>query len=243
MPRTWQAPGWYGKLPVLGDFARRRLPPEFIEPWDDWLQQGLQSSRAALGEAWLAHYLSAPVWRFVLLPGVIGPGAWAGVLMPSVDRVGRYFPLTLCTSLNEDMPLGPSLTGLDGWLAGLEDCALLALDAERGLELMEAALQDLPACPAVAAADPAEPDCRTEVFNQMTTAMTTSPTWQTGTGAGFLDGLGARFLPRALAGNSLWWHCGPEASCLGWVQPGLPPPSRFAELLSSGPSRQAAATA
>ena len=30
-----------------------------------------------------------PIWRFVLLPGLIGSNGWAGVLMPSVDRVGR----------------------------------------------------------------------------------------------------------------------------------------------------------
>ena len=29
--------GWYGKLPASGDFATRRLPPSFIEPWDAWL--------------------------------------------------------------------------------------------------------------------------------------------------------------------------------------------------------------
>jgi hypothetical protein len=29
------------------------------------------------------------------LPGLIGSNGWAGVLMPSVDRVGRQFPLTL----------------------------------------------------------------------------------------------------------------------------------------------------
>lgn len=222
MPHIRQAPGWYGKLPQLGDFARRRLPPEFIEPWDAWLQQGLQSSRAALGEIWLACYLAAPIWRFVLLPGVIGPGAWAGVLMPSVDRVGRYFPLTLCTGLHEAAPLVPSLTALDSWLADLEACALLALDAERGLDRMEVALQDLPACPGAIDPDPAAPNSAA---------------------TGFLDGLGARVLPQALAGNGFWWRCDADASCSGFVQPGLPPPSRFAELLSGRPSQQAVAVA
>lgn len=221
MQQIRQAPGWYGKLPQLGDFARRRLPTEFIEPWDAWLQQGLQSSRAALGEAWLESYLGAPVWRFVLLPGLIGPGGWAGVLLPSVDRVGRYFPLTLCTSLNEDAPLGPSLTGLESWLASLEACALLALDAEQGLELLEAALQDLPTCPGAADPDPAGPN---------------------GTTAGFLDGLAARSLPQMLAGNSFWWCCGPDGNCHGFAQPGTPPPSWFADLLNGMPGQQAGAT-
>ena len=38
-------PGWYGKLPALGDFASRRLPPEFVEPWDRWLAAGLAAWR------------------------------------------------------------------------------------------------------------------------------------------------------------------------------------------------------
>ena len=29
--------GWFGKLPSLRDFAQRRLPPEFVQVWDDWL--------------------------------------------------------------------------------------------------------------------------------------------------------------------------------------------------------------
>ncbi len=100
-----QAPaGWYGKLPILGDFTRRHLPPAFIDPWDDWLQAGIAGSRAALGGAWLDHYLTAHVWHFVLMPGVLGPPAWAGVCRPSVDRVGRYFPFTLAA------PLAPGST-------------------------------------------------------------------------------------------------------------------------------------
>ena len=43
-------PGWYGKLPFIGDFANRRLPSAFINAWDDWLQQVIHGSRTALGE-------------------------------------------------------------------------------------------------------------------------------------------------------------------------------------------------
>ncbi len=98
-------PGWYGKLPHLGDFASRRLPGEFIRTWDVWLQEVLQATRASLGEAWLDCYLTMPIWRFVLLPGLVGPSGWAGVLMPSVDRVGRQFPLTLAVALPSAKPI------------------------------------------------------------------------------------------------------------------------------------------
>ena len=76
-------PGWYGKLPALGDFVSRRLPPEFVRTWDTWLQEGLGTTRAALGDGWLDCYLTAPIWRFVVLPGLVGSsgikfeGPWA----------------------------------------------------------------------------------------------------------------------------------------------------------------------
>ncbi len=86
-----ESPGIFGKLPWLGDFVTRRLPHSFVEPWDDWLQRGMAATREALGDGWLDSFLTAPVWRFLLPAGSAGP-AMAGVLMPSVDRVGRYFP-------------------------------------------------------------------------------------------------------------------------------------------------------
>ena len=88
--------GWFGKLPMLGDFASRRLPDAFIGPWDEWLQASLASSRSATGDRWLDLYLTFPVWRFALPAGLIGDRCWIGVLLPSVDRVGRCFPLTIC---------------------------------------------------------------------------------------------------------------------------------------------------
>src|SRR5262245_48363546 len=93
------SPGWYGKLPSLGDFAQRRLPPDFVEAWDQWLAHELAAWQGADPAGWLERYLASTSWRFLLLPGSV-PG-WpssdtvAGVLMPSVDSVGRYFPFTL----------------------------------------------------------------------------------------------------------------------------------------------------
>ena len=66
-----------------------------MDAWDAWLRECLTASREALGERWLDVYLTSPAWRFACAPGLLGPLASAGVLVPSVDRVGRYFPLTV----------------------------------------------------------------------------------------------------------------------------------------------------
>jgi len=100
--QTATAVGFYGKLPCNGDFLQRRVPQEFIDVWDPWLQECIHASREALREDWLNAYLTSPVWRFVLAEGVCGSGAYAGVMLPSVDRVGRYFPLTIVAQLNVD---------------------------------------------------------------------------------------------------------------------------------------------
>ncbi len=89
------AEGFYGKIPSRGDFVRAGLPREFVEPWDAWLSASMEASRAALGERWLDIWLEAPVWRFLLPSGVCGPLAALGVWLPSIDRAGRHFPLTL----------------------------------------------------------------------------------------------------------------------------------------------------
>ncbi len=148
-------PGWYGKLPTLGDFASRRLGSDFIEPWDVWLGEGLAAQRATLGDAWLDAYLHSPTWRFVLmpsaLPGLAPQRALAGVLMPSVDKVGRYFPLTLVAGLEALPGSAAEIEQLLGWLHRLEDLALDALQDDWSIEELDSALADF-APPAFAAA-------------------------------------------------------------------------------------------
>lgn len=120
-------PGLFGKLPSRGDFVVRRLDAACREGLDTWLQAGIATSRRQMGDDWLDAYLNAPVWRFVLGADVCGSAPLAGVLMPSVDRVGRYFPLVLAAQLpGRKRPQDLYRTAAD-WYAALEDLVLTAL--------------------------------------------------------------------------------------------------------------------
>jgi len=134
-------PGWHGKLPTLGDFASRRLDAPFIDAWDGWLAAGLLALRESQPDTWLEAYLGSPSWRFLLMPGAL-PGAagvqgWAGVLMPSVDRVGRYFPLTLVQALGDGPSSTQQMQGLWCWLARLDDLARDALHEDWTADRLE----------------------------------------------------------------------------------------------------------
>ena len=135
--------GFYGKLPILGDFVSRNLPKDFIEPWDHWLQHSIAVSKQELGENWLKTYLTSPVWRFALTPGLCGKNGWMGVMIPSVDRVGRYFPLTIAVPILEHKH-SPSLLSLNNdWYLELEKVALTALEDELDLHSLTLLLNNI----------------------------------------------------------------------------------------------------
>jgi len=121
--------GFYGKLPCRGDFLQRRAPQDFVDVWDAWLQECLHEARQRLQDAWLNTYLTGPVWRFVVSTGVCGDGAYAGILVPSVDRVGRYFPLTVVAQLQkDDCPLAIACSS-HSWFEAAESLVIDALEA------------------------------------------------------------------------------------------------------------------
>ena len=112
--------GFYGKLPTYGDFIQKRLPSDFINPWHEWLQTGMVTCRERDPEGWLTYYLNCPAWSFVLAAGICGQQAVAGVTIPSVDRVGRYFNFTMASILPADVvPMVFASTQSD-WFEGLE---------------------------------------------------------------------------------------------------------------------------
>jgi len=138
-------PGWFGKIPNLGDFASRRLPDGFVMRWDRWLQDSLAHARADLGEAWQGTYLVAPILRFWLGPGTLGHGTWGGLLMPSIDRVGRHFPLTIARpfeSLAATLAAGAWFRALDSAARRVLDVAFTADDLE--VELLSVSQVDIP---------------------------------------------------------------------------------------------------
>jgi type VI secretion system protein ImpM len=140
--------GFYGKIPARGDFVRAGLPRDFIDPWDDWLQSVIAGSHARMGQDWLAAFLESPVWRFALAPGQCGARGVVGLMLPSVDRAGRYFPLSFAALGDID----PAAPGATAWLDQAEHAGLAALEQDAAPEQLAAMLPelDLPA-PATAA--------------------------------------------------------------------------------------------
>lgn len=138
-----QPPGWFGKVPSLGDFASRRLSPAFVDGWDAWLQRELPRSRDALGERWLDAFLVAPVRRFWIAPRLLGGSAWVGVWMPSVDAVGRHYPFTVAMPCAAVGPW-PLAREAAVWFDAVDAAARRVLDPQDGVEALEHALATLP---------------------------------------------------------------------------------------------------
>ncbi len=144
--KEWSV-GWFGKLPCVGDFIRSGLSPQFISNWDGWMQAMMASGREALGEAWQTCYMEAPIWRFALPQHVCGPHPVSGIVMPSVDRVGRHYPFCLAME-------GPSqIRAATAWdiyqrhtplYELLESIALAMLEDGASVDGLQAALSAFP---------------------------------------------------------------------------------------------------
>ncbi|MFK7752224.1 MAG: type VI secretion system-associated protein TagF [Sedimentitalea sp.] len=135
--------GAFGKMPSVGDFFRIQPPSGFVQVWDDWLQSALMTGQSVLGAAWDSHYMSAPIWRFTLSAGLAGPHKVIGVLMPSVDRVGRRFPLTLMSSLSTPGPAARDHLQETELFLQLENAALDALEDTMTRDMLQSNLAAL----------------------------------------------------------------------------------------------------
>ncbi len=121
-------PGWWGKLPGTGDFSHRRLADGVRARLDEWLQLELGALRRRHA-AWQTAYLGAPLWQFAAGGGLLTQEIWLGVMMPSVDRVGRYFPLLIVQPASQPMALG---VGPQAWWGRASEAALQALHDDCG---------------------------------------------------------------------------------------------------------------
>jgi type VI secretion system protein ImpM len=217
--------GWYGKLSTLGDFASRRLSAGAVQVVDRWLAEGLASSQQQLGDDWLQSYLASPLQRFVLAPGLVDESWWFGVLMPSCDKVGRYFPLLVMQSRSAPPTERFGFDHLELWWQRAGEAALETLSESVDVERFEHALSELPPWPA-----PREV--------QRWALPILDPAAECVVPAGctlgeMAQGFAAAAWTDRLQGHSLWWSWWPQAgtsTCR--IVAGLPAAQSFAVMFS-----------
>jgi type VI secretion system protein ImpM len=151
--------------------------------------------------------------------------------MPSVDNVGRYFPLTLAVLIEQQTVLPRLFLSGAEWFEKLEALALSALEDNFDLEDFDGELQSLVLAPAMPREDLHFDIDRPEGEDGW-------PVFQAGICEldqirdAFID-LSARLLGRVSPVYSLWCTSGSERvrpSLSAWA--GLPPPSAFVEFLA-----------
>ncbi|HEY7774766.1 MAG TPA: type VI secretion system-associated protein TagF [Marinagarivorans sp.] len=136
--------GFFGKVPAHGDFIERGLPQSFINSMDEWLQGAISCSQGALGNDWLSSYLTCPLWRFGFGEGALDEKQWLGVLCPSVDTVGRYFPLVIATQLKHGN-IFAAFQKNSAWFDAVENLALSVLENGLPADEIESQLATIPA--------------------------------------------------------------------------------------------------
>lgn len=215
--------GFFGKVSSHGDFVTRRVPRAFLDVWDDWLQKGIGAARGTLGPEWMECYMVGPVWRFALGPDVCGDHPWVGLWMPSVDRVGRQFPLTVVRALDRAANLPETVAAASDWWMTIEDLARSTLEDGFDLENFSRALLDapFPTVPDSPAVRPGE-----------ASPLLRCPYRPEAPLAEGIGRLGATLLAISLTGHSLWWSDGAPRVAPRWeIYRGLPSVDRFVGLL------------
>jgi type VI secretion system protein ImpM len=214
-------PGFFGKVMSYADFIARRIPPAFLQCWDEWLQAALQKARQQLGSEWLPTYLHSPIWRFALAAQACDAHAWAGIMMPSIDSVGRQFPLTIVVRLPQGVNIYECLRDGQDWYAQLESLALSSLSEKFILADFDLAVSAVPTDFATAVAgDPAGPACIRIAITGIAQLDSSLPS------------IATTLVRLSLHGHSLWWSDGSEKISPSLLLcKGLPAPASFAAML------------
>ena len=216
--------GLFGKLPAKRDFVAVNAPRRFLETWEPWLQSSVATAKQTIGTDWVQSYNRAPIWRYWLGADLCGD-ALIGAVMPSVDGVGRAFPLTIFASEDGDGLAPPEIDDNTPWCEDVEALLLSALDAGATLEGITEAMAAVR--PPALYARATSSGCR-ELSDGGILVDTTD-------GRASTAFLAARRYGhrRAFASQSFWWTIGGEGfppCALSYI--GLPPPTRFSDFLT-----------
>ena len=227
--------GLFGKIGAKRDFIAIATPRSFLEAWEPWVQAGLSASRHQLGSGWQQAFLTAPVWRFWLGAAICGTTV-TGAIMPSLDGVGRYYPLTLHAVSDEIALLPPpGIDPQDEWFAKAEAFLLSTLDRAAAFEQISASLDRLTL-----------PRLQPSLSNG------SDVTALGATGVAALSDVGAfaqsfttlaAANPQIHAAASFWWTAGGEGfPSMALACRGLPDPFRYSTLLTGDLGRTESGT-
>jgi type VI secretion system protein ImpM len=218
--------GLFGKVSPKRDFVAINAPRKFLDVWEPWLQSGMSASQKSLGDKWQDAFLKAPIWRFWLGGDVCGT-AVIGAFMPSLDGVGRYYPLTVFACPEEGESIKPpELDPQADWFAATEDFLLSTLDHGVSYEAISGTLDQL-APPANGEASAAAPD---------TIALPDRMVAAVGSEQSFAESFASMRLLRhadVYASATFWWTIGGEGySQFAVGGRRMPNPFLFTEMLT-----------
>lgn len=217
----------YGKLISKRDFIALDLPNGFLARWEPWLQGSMSAAMHEFGASWPQIFFTAPIWRFWFGSAVLGTQV-LGVMMPSMDGVGRQFPLTLLATPEEGRIFRSLLHDPQtSWFEKAEDLLLSTLEDGITFDATSSALQalNLP----LSAMVPDLPDGVSE-FSGVTIAVGHPDADD----AMPLSGLVAAQRARQDETRTLWWTIGGENyPPLAFEAAGLPPAALFAQMMRS----------
>lgn len=218
--------GYFGKLPTFGDFIHQILPQDFANNMHQWTQQCMAAARENLGEDFLTWYLNCPAWKFLMTAEACGVQPVAGLTIPSVDKVGRYFNFTLATMLPPGTNvLAYGLSNRSGFLA-LERLALDLLEQDLPREAIDIKVREVTLefspVPAVHADIEATADYLHVSLDQPLPFLNQEST------------LLSHLLKQQLGPYSVWWH-GQEGQTQSKLVAcrGLPSPEVYLRFLTS----------
>ncbi|MCA8907052.1 MAG: type VI secretion system-associated protein TagF [Rhodospirillaceae bacterium] len=215
--------GFYGKLPSRGDFVSRALTRRFIDPWDRWLQQVMEEADPLLWPNADSIDRAVAGCRFALMPGVCGPEGLTGLLVPSFDRVGRRFPLTVAVALPTVTALAGLPAALTAWFGALDSLVAACMSEQMDFEDFQEELADFDT-PAM----PANPPHRGPGEGIAANVPAGQPV-----AAGFAPLLDSLLLDDRASPYSLWWsHPTDHDAGRVLLAQGLPAPARVAEILT-----------
>jgi len=130
--------GIYGKLPAHRDYVLLNLPESVEATLYDWLGPLLSEVQATMGyEQWLNAYLNASPCGYAIAFKQPEPMTYIGVMISSVDAVGRYFPLLSGVLLRDEKSLAYfNPMGMQDLLNSLVDEQVNALHQQQSIETL-----------------------------------------------------------------------------------------------------------